>query len=251
MNNPRDEALQDFNTRDLRFWMYLPQGELALVDPYTKEPSIVEPSALDVVITVDLAVAEKITSDRNAVVVSATTPAGDVVVLEAWAKRCPPNEVLETIFRFSKKYHPRVVGVESVAYQKVFAYMLAQEALRRDHWLRIEPLPARGKKEQRIRGLQPVAALGHLYLNAQHHELRDELAAFPLGKHDDLVDALAYGLQLWRGTTNSKKWLAGQKEVNRLLRRIDGYGIKGGLDDDDDDDPSWNTTRETGSWVIG
>ena len=227
MNNPRNPELQDFNVADLRFWKWSSDEEhIVLYDRDGEVHRIVELDKLDVVCTVDPAPAEKITSDRNAIVVSGVTPDGDVVVLDTWARRCTPLEVIDHLFEVKKRYHPRVFGVEGVAYQKVLKYFVRAEGARRNEYFNVVDLKAPGKNKIHIRGLQPIAATGHLYILPTMHQLRSELSDFPLGEFDDVADALALGQQLWRGLMSPEKWSKYKESEKRLLRDIEGYGVK-------------------------
>ena len=71
-----------------------------------------------------------------------------------------------------------------------------------------------------------MAATGHLYISPSDHELRNEFADFPLGKHDDLLDALSMQLQLWRGPVSPDRWRRLKAAQERILRDIDGYGVR-------------------------
>lgn len=228
MNNPRDIAAQDFNVGDLEWWKWsadeedvvlFKDGEASKVWPFHK---------LDVTTSVDLAVAEKVTDDRNAIVTTGVTPDGEVVVLESWAKRCTPLEVIEHLFWVKRRYGPRAIGIEGVAYQKAFKYFLKAECERRGEYMNIVELKAlpskrstgNNSKETRIRGIQPIAASGRLYLMPTMHELRNEMADFPLGKHDDLIDALASQTQMWSGyvsPSSVRRRLEREKEVIREI----------------------------------
>jgi len=228
LNNPRNSELQDFNVNDIRFWKYSTDGEhIVLLGSDGDVCGVVPVSELDIVCTVDPAPAEKITSDRNAVVVSAVTPDGDLIVLHTWAKRCKPQEVIEELFRVHERYHPRVYGIEGVAYQKVLKYFVQTEMERRGVYLTIaKDLKAPGKNKVHIRGLQPIAATGHLYIDPTMHLLRNELADYPLGEFDDVADALALGSQLWTGMMSADRWSRYKESEKRLLRDIEGYGLR-------------------------
>lgn len=86
-----------------------------------------------------------------------------------------------------------------VAYQKSLQYALVDEMRRRNIYLPIVELKASRSKEERIEGLIPRYANGSIYHLTQcpyREELEEELMRFPRGKHDDVIDALAYGLQI-------------------------------------------------------
>jgi predicted phage terminase large subunit-like protein len=239
MNNPRDVANQDFNVGDLRFWrwstdeesviLYGPDGQIMREWPVGK---------LDVTVSVDLAVSEKVTSDRNAIVTVGASPLGEAVVLDVFAKRCTPLQVMEHLFWLHERFNVRACGIEGVAYQKAFKYFLAAECERRNRYMNIVELKAipskrsqsNNSKEMRIRGLQPIAATGRLYILPTMHILRNELADFPLGEHDDTIDALAHQLTMWRGLLSPERMLKYKESERQLLQRIHAANLHPELD---------------------
>jgi hypothetical protein len=229
MNNPRDVANQDFNVNDLRFWRWSTDGQsVILYDPNGSILREWELSKLDVTVSVDLAISEKITSDRNAVVTVGCSPLGEAIVLDTFVKRCTPLDVISHLFEVKHRFNPRVIGIESVAYQKALKYFLQAECERRREYMNVIDLKAipskRGQgnnsKEMRIRGLQPVAATGRLYILPTMHILRNELADFPLGEHDDSIDALAHQLTMWRGLLSPERIAKYKESERRLIQRI-------------------------------
>lgn len=226
LNNPRNEELQDLNINDLKWWRWkddetielLAKSELA--DSAVVVERTVKLDQLDITVTVDLASAEKIKDDRNAVVTCGTTPWGEAIVLDAWGKRCTPLEVIEKLFEIKRRFQPRVFGIEDVAYQKSLKYFVRDYANREGIYLNVKPITAVGKKEVRIRGIQPVMATGRMYLLPTHALLRNEMADFPLGEHDDLVDALSMHLQLWPNRMSPEHWARVQAEEKKLIARI-------------------------------
>lgn len=227
MNNPRDESLQDFNTRDLRFWQWADstEQEIVMLDASGDEKRRVALASLDITCAVDLAPAERVTSDRNAITVVGVTPWNEAIVLSAWGERCTPIRLIERLFYTKERFHPRVFGIEGVAYQKAFKYFLKQEAERRGVYFNIRELTATGKKEYRIRGLQPIAAVGRLYVEPTAMLLRDEMTQFPLGDHDDVLDSLSMHLQLFRGQLAPDALELAKKKREQIMARIDGYSI--------------------------
>lgn len=235
MNNPRDVANQDFNVDNLRLWRYSADEESVILygpkDPETGYPEIVRSwrlDQLDITVSVDLAVAEAVNSDLNAICVVGASPLGEAVVLEAWNARCTPLQVIEQLMAFNRRYRPRAVGIEGVAYQKAFKYFLQAELERRMEYMNVVELKAlpskRGtgnnSKFTRIRGLQPVVGTGRMYVSPVHHVLRNQLADFPLGEHDDVIDALAMQLQMWRGLLSQERMAKYRESENRLITRI-------------------------------
>ncbi len=68
---------------------------------------------------------------------------------------------------------------------------------RRKRYMDIVELRATGDKSSRIRGLVPLYKTGIIFhRRTQSPDLEAELLSFPGGKHDDIIDALAYQLQI-------------------------------------------------------
>lgn len=237
MNNPRNEEIQTLNTNALREWRETNTGQYVLLkgaDVHTTT----DPDRLDITVTVDLAAAETATSDRNAITVCGTTPEGDVLVLWRNASRCTPLELMEKLFALDMRFHPRVIGIEDIGYQKAFKVFLRNEMARRQHWLTIRPIKAPGKKEWRIKGLQPMIESGHLYLAPGMQDLIQEMADFPLGKHDDLVDSLSMHNQIMLPHAGIARWGALKRKQDEIVQQVrKDMGLT--LDDEtsEDDEP--------------
>ncbi len=186
MSSPRDVANQDFNVEDLRQWRWSSDEEGVVLysnvkdeDGYPVQLREWPLDKLDITVSVDLAMAEKITDDRNAIVTVGTSPLGEAVVLDAWARRCTPIQVIEKLFDLKRRFAVRAFGIESVAYQKALKYFLQAECERRGEYMNIVDLKAipskRGtgsnSKEMRIRGLQPSVARS-IRISTTHKSLR-------------------------------------------------------------------------------
>lgn len=221
MNNPRNAELQDVNVDDLKFWRWgIEQDTVELLGRDGQVEESWPLHKLDVVTTVDLAMSEKQKSDRNAVVTCGITPTARCIVLDAWGKRCTPLQVVEKLFEVQKAFHPRVFGIEGVAYQKALKYFVMAEGLRRDTYIRVEDLRAPGQHKKHIRSIQPIAATGRLYMLPTQMLLRQELADYPLGEHDDVADALGLQSQLWRGQMSPERWEKLQKQQELMVRQV-------------------------------
>jgi hypothetical protein len=152
------------------------------------------------VILTDPAISEKSTAARTAVVCAGLSEDERVFVLEAWAERCQPLKMIEKIFEMAERWDPMVVAVEGVAYQRALKGFIEAECMRRGKWLNVREVRpgSREGKESRIRGLQPYAQRGRLWLRRSTTSvLSEEFEAFPLGETVDVLDALSYGPQVW------------------------------------------------------
>jgi hypothetical protein len=152
------------------------------------------------VILTDPAISEKSSAARSAVVCAGLAEDERVIVLEAWADRCQPLKMIDKIFEMAERWDPMCVTVEGVAYQRALKGFIEAECARRHRWLNVREVRpgSREGKESRIRGLQPYAERGRLWIRrSTAHVLVEEFEAFPLGDTVDVLDALSYGPQVW------------------------------------------------------
>lgn len=222
MNNPRNPELQDLNVEDFKFWSWVGTKKVALFDKNGQEVDRWDLSDLDITCTVDLAPAEKITSDRNAITTVGVSPKNQAIVLDAWGKRCTPLVVVQKLFQVHRQFHPRVYGVEDVGYQKAFKYFLRQAAEEAKLYLNVVPVKPGGKGKPHIKGLQPLMATGRIFIHPTQHILRNEAADYPLGEHDDVLDSLALHQQLFRSQMSQERWSKYKESERKLLRALKG-----------------------------
>jgi predicted phage terminase large subunit-like protein len=149
------------------------------------------PEHLEVSIGVDLAISSKADADFTAaVVLGRDSSTGKIWVLAAERIRGSFNQVLEFIQRLAARFNPRSIAIEQVQYQAA----VVQELLRRTN------LPVRGVRpdKDKVTRFQPLEARyeqGLVYhVPRLEAAFEAELLAFPLGLHDDMVDAAAYAL---------------------------------------------------------
>ncbi len=163
------------------------------------KPGELDTKDYNVFTTVDLAISQADTADFTAVCTVAVSPENHWFILDIDYGRYDPTETIDAIFRAVRRYNPLVVGIERVAYQQALEHFLLKEMPLRGTFFRIEPLKAEKKKELRIQALQPRFRAGTVWFPAESDfltELEAELLTFPRGKHDDLIDALAYMEQI-------------------------------------------------------
>ena len=233
-NNPRNADVQDFNVQDLKFWRWSADEEsIVLYGRNGEIERVVEFDDLDITTTVDPAYDEGLVNltrlDRNAIVTCGVAPGvgnttSDAIVLDAWGKRCTPLELIQHLLWTLKRFHPRAIGIQKAGYEMVLKYFLGALGEQEGLYAHVVPVKPGGKGKRHIRSLQPVAATGHLYISPAHHLLRNELADYPLGQHDDVADALALQLQLWRGVMSQQRWEKYKESESRLLRQIGNQG---------------------------
>lgn len=165
---------QVFKNEWIRYWAELPEvvHTYAFIDP---------------------AISEEDTADYTAIVVVSCAKDLNQYVRYAAHAKMNPTQIIELCFRIYDQWKPLQIGIESVAYQKSLAHFAREEMKRRQKIIPVMPIP-RGtteSKEQRILSLVPRFEWGTLFLTQGMHDLELELAQFPRGKHDDILDALS------------------------------------------------------------
>lgn len=124
---------------------------------------------------------------------------GRSYVLEYVRKAANPGAMVSEMFRQAEKWGVVVIGIESVAYQKQLLYWVRQQMAQERKFFRIVPInDNKRSKNARISGLQPLVYSGKILFRKHMKDLVNELLVFPLGKNDDLADALAMQLELWQ-----------------------------------------------------
>ncbi len=90
------------------------------------------------------------------------------------------------------------IGIETTAYSEGVKPYFEEECRKRNKYPRIVELKHGGvQKETRIRGLIPRYSNGDIFhIQGECDDLENELLRFPKSKHDDVMDALAYGAQI-------------------------------------------------------
>lgn len=123
--------------------------------------------------------------------------------LSAWRQRVSPEELVEMLFTLNKRAQfegkPYVaIGIEKTAYTDGLKPFLDSEQRKRNQFLPLVELKHNQvSKEVRIRGLIPRYAARSIYhIENQCKDLEEELFQFPVNIHDDVLDAVAYQLQI-------------------------------------------------------
>lgn len=148
----------------------------------------IPPEGIELVMGVDLAISTKSTADYSACAVLGRDERGNTYVIDAQRVRASFHDVLRFIEGMAAKWQPKQIAIEQVQYQAA----VVQELLRKT------ALPVHGVRpdKDKITRFQPLEARYQQGLIYHAHGLpRDfeqELLTFPVGQHDDYVDALGY-----------------------------------------------------------
>jgi predicted phage terminase large subunit-like protein len=216
MLDPASEAVRDFKDSWLNYYEWtVPDRQLKYRDR-SGEVVYAELNEFDCVISVDPAISESVKADYSGIIVSGSLNGIEHIILEARAERLGVLDLIKAIEELNRKYKPRRIYVETVAYQKALAQLLQQKRLPI-----IEAKPGTSKtKEMRIRGLEPFFRQGHVYIHARHTALIREYQRFPRSAHDDLLDAMAYLTPEW------SRIIGREKGADEKRRKHDAEQIK-------------------------
>jgi predicted phage terminase large subunit-like protein len=159
-------------------------------------------------------------ADFTAMVVVGVDEYNNIFILDVLRKKLSPNQIIEEIFRLIDAWQPSDVAMEQVAFQKAIGYALREDArFKRKPFHITELKPNERTKDQRIKGLQPLYENGKIFHNKSlpnNIYLEDELVRFPRSTHDDIIDALAYAMDI---IYPAKQKTSGSRKRGRYLYR--------------------------------
>jgi predicted phage terminase large subunit-like protein len=179
-----------------------------------------------VVLALDTAFSTKATADYSAAVVVGLLREADgshapgFYVLRASRGRVTFGDLKATVLALAHDHNPDEILVEA----KASGQSLVQE-LMADTVLPVKAVEADTDKLSRANAVTPLFESGRVFLpedvvwlqQGQHwvRDLKEELLAFPAGRHDDMVDALVHALAHLRHVRNpAREWAQAQQAVD-------------------------------------
>jgi len=205
MNRPIRSTDMAFRPEWFRYYEYLPQTTNLAI--YTTVDSATDPS-LAKTPTTDYCVVMTCGKDLTT---------GYIYVLDYFRERCNPGALCQAILDHVLKYKPVCVAFQNVTIERSLVYWLRELMRKTGHFFPIQPLDfpnRKNAKEDRIAGLQPLFSNGVILLKPSMKELMSELQKFPLGKNDDMADALSMQLVLWKATRSTQEQRRGQQAAS-------------------------------------
>ena len=188
-----------FNLEDERLFYWKTQNTLVAFDG--KVSPVINIRDMDIVILIDPG---KVT---GGFIVTGTDSAFRIFTLVALPLSMPAPELVELLFRSVIRWQPRTVGFETDALQDVYVHWLVREMSLRGVRFHITPCKTRQRAaDDRINGLSNYFAAHRIFFNEKQEEMRREYRQWKKSKKIHLLDALAYGPELWR-----PGWLPGQR----------------------------------------
>ena len=222
MLDPTNEEDAVFKVGNLQY--YLEDFTEAYLDVENIKPKPV--AFQQVAVLTDLAITQNKRSDYTVIMIVGITCDKKIYVLDYIQNKLTPSQIVQGIFEQYDKArnfgYVNGVYIETVAFQKVMLYLLKDEAKRRGVTIPLKELKTNRDKTLRINGLVPLVDKGDIYISPKHVELKNEMREFPFGKHDDIVDTLAYVLQVMRPGTYAKRDTK-KYQYNPRVSRLTNY----------------------------
>lgn len=166
------------------------------------EPHKVEMRTKATYITLDSSLGKK-EGDYTGVVVNHVT-SDNHWNIEAFRIKLDSAELIKFLFTLETKYNPDVIGIEKTVFTDAIEPFLRDEQIRRNRFLNIVELShQQTRKETRIEGLLPRYSARQIYhIEGMCDDLEEEQARYPHVAHDDVLDALAYQIQVAEAPDN-------------------------------------------------
>lgn len=162
---------------------------------------------LQTVIAIDPAISQKNEADDTAIAVASKDTEERFYARQIQNEHFTPAEILDKIFSMQAAYGCSV-AIETVGFQKVLAENIRKEMISRGQFFDLIEINSRGEKETRIRStLQPLYSNHRVFHNTtlKGSDFEEQLFRFPVGKHDDCIDAFETAVSVLRGETGGKK----------------------------------------------
>lgn len=164
---------------------------------------------------------QKLTS-RNAIVVAGIDWKGRRYLLDEYASRSDPVELVRQLLAVHKKWNPIKIGIEGYGFQQALA------PLAREIWKdepskpRVEPLKrdTTRSKEVRCRGGLSFFRDGLGYIHKNHLCFKEEYITFPHGRTLDVLDAWAWCMELMHQPVSAADRVAERQHDRDVLRHL-------------------------------
>ena len=151
---------------------------------------------------IDLGRDDKRSSDYNVIMAIGISALSDIFILDYWRKQTGlMSDVITQLFDMVKKYHPKLVTVETIGHQKTTYHAIKNEMRLKNFFfsLQTQNMGSIDSKVVKVsETLEPRWHNGAVYLRPGMYEFEEEQKDFPQAEHDDLLDGL------WLSVVNSR-----------------------------------------------
>lgn len=218
-NNP-EEGATEFDKSWKRWFHWVGYNQLVVFSG--KAETRINARDLDINILFDPAM-----SGKAGIVVTGSDRLNRVFILEALKDEWKPPQVCDLIFKLVARWRPRCVAVEEVLFSGLFKHWFESEMKLRNQYFNVVPIsPVVGGRAQskpmRVRGLSNYFSGGNIYFATSGQEdLIKEYDSFGATEDYHMLDALAYGPEVWMPGLSRAEMEKRQKAVEQLLDQRD------------------------------
>lgn len=150
---------------------------------------------LSIYIGIDLAISQKDSADKFAIVTIGVCRQGNIYVLDCMTDRLTFKKQTDVILKFAKKWSPLRSAIESNGYQAAQAEVSEEKATARRIEVNLRKRETITDKIARAWKLQPKFESKRMYFVKNRTEMcREQLVMFPSLKLKDLFDALDHAV---------------------------------------------------------
>ena len=157
---------------------------------------------IETVVLMDPAKTVKIHSAETAIIgIGLDLSSAKIYVRDAISEKMYPDEIYDALFVMGIRLNAKVLGIEETSLNEFIRQPIKNEMFRRGSFFELVWLKARGgmKKELRVKELVPYYRGGYIYhnkSNATVKKLEAQLLMFPRSRLWDLMDCLAYIIEM-------------------------------------------------------
>jgi predicted phage terminase large subunit-like protein len=149
----------------------------------------------------------------------------NVYIVDLFRAHLNPSEQPDKIIEIFKKFRPRKMKIETVAYQEALRQSVRKRMLEENLYIPglEKGYKPRTRKSERLISMVPVFAKGRFFFRPQDDIAQAEFLSYPRGKHDDIMDAI------WMALDNAKpcrlKSVGKQEKTNKKKKLLDWLTI--------------------------
>lgn len=153
---------------------------------------------LEHIILVDPAKTVKLHSADSAVVgIGVDVKTSSIYVRDVVAGKMYPDQLYANALGMAARLRARAIGLEVTSLNEFITFPFKNEMIRTGQVYPLVELHARAKKEERIAAMVPFYRNGFVFHNTKNnHQLEEQLLTFPRCKRFDIIDALAYFVEM-------------------------------------------------------
>lgn len=139
---------------------------------------------------------------------------GALYILIADIQRREPDQIIDTILMYGRRFKSMKFVVETNQFQVVLYDQLRKRNDKEGVYMRLEETKNTTNKEARLSSLQPLIKSGTIQFDRRFRELIEECRYFPRGRNDDGLDALEMAVRVCQTGPVPMAWFAGTRGVN-------------------------------------